>query len=93
MDRGGFVEIVDIEHQLAGGRSEATEVRQVRVAAQLDLRPDCGVAARSAAISAAAPRKNANGEASIRPCRMGTSSATRPAACSSSTSSGAPAPG
>ena len=30
---GGFVEIVDIEHQLARGRSEATEVRQMRVAA------------------------------------------------------------
>ena len=40
-------------------------------------RPENGVFARSPAITDAAPRKNANGEASIRPYRIGTSSGTR----------------
>ncbi len=40
-------------------------------------RPELGVSARSAAITAAAPRKNVNGVASIRPYRIGTSSASR----------------
>ena len=39
--------------------------------------PDVGVAARSAAIGSAAPRKNVNGDTSIRPWRTGTSSGTR----------------
>ena len=34
----GLVEIVDVEHQLAVGRSETAEVRQVRITAQLDRR-------------------------------------------------------
>jgi hypothetical protein len=46
------------------------------------------VVARSAAITAAAPRKNANGEASIRPLRIGTSSGTRVAACASRMATG-----
>ena len=36
----------------------------------------------------AAPRKNANGETSIRPYRIGTSSGTRETACSSSNPTG-----
>ena len=34
---GGFVEIIDVEDQITLGRRKATEVRQVRVAAQLDI--------------------------------------------------------
>ena len=51
-------------------------------------RPDRGVPARSAAISAAAPRKKANGEVSIRPWRIGRSSGMRSAPSSSSSSTG-----
>jgi hypothetical protein len=40
--------------------------------------PLVGVRARSAAITPAAPRKNANGDALIRPNRMGTRSSSRP---------------
>jgi len=40
--------------------------------------PVVGVVERSEAIPAAAPRKNANGDVSIRPCRIGTSSGIRP---------------
>ena len=39
-------------------------------------------------MTAAAPRKKANGEAAIRPYRMGTSSGIRVTACSSRISSG-----
>ena len=46
--------------------------------------PELGVDARSAAMMSAAPRKNVNGEISIRPWRIGTSSGTRVASCSSS---------
>ena len=59
------------------------------------LMPDRGVDSRSAAMISAAPRKNVNGETSIRPWRIGTSSGTRSTACdsSSSTGSGRPAAG
>ena len=50
--------------------------------------PDRGVPARSAAMIAAAPRKNVNGDTSIRPYRIGTSSCTRVRACSSSSAIG-----
>jgi hypothetical protein len=43
---------------------------------------EVGLTARSAAITAALPRKKANGDASIRPFRIGTSSDSRPRACS-----------
>ena len=57
-------------------------------------KPEAGVAARSAAIGSAAPRKKVNGETSIRPCRTGTSSGTRDFACSSSRPTGSrPGPG
>ncbi len=57
--------------------------------------PESGVAARSSAMISAAPRKKANGETSMRPYRMGTSSGTLVAACSSrrSIGSGRPAAG
>ena len=42
-------------------------------------KPETGVRARSAAMTAAAPRKNVNGETSMRPYRIGTSSGTRSA--------------
>ena len=42
--------------RLALGGPEGAEVRQVRVAAKLDVRPEVGVLARSVAIDAAAPR-------------------------------------
>ena len=47
-----------------------------------------GVPARSAAIGSAAPRKNVNGETSIRPCRIGTSSGTLVSAWASSRPTG-----
>ena len=50
--------------------------------------PEVGVEARSAAIGSAAPRKNANGDTSIRPCRTGTNSGTRDRSCSSSNPTG-----
>ena len=51
-------------------------------------KPESGVAERSAAMIAAAPRKKANGDTSIRPWRIGTSSGMRVAACSSRTVTG-----
>ena len=45
--------------------------------------PDTGVGARSAAMIVAAPRKKVKGERSIRPLRIGMSSATRSFDCSS----------
>src|SRR3954447_4684525 len=47
-----------------------------------------GAPARSAAIRYAPPRKNVNGETSIRPYRSGTSDGSRVCACSSSSSTG-----
>ena len=52
------------------------------------VKPDRGVVARSEAIINAAPRKNANGEVSIRPYRIGTNSGTRDRACDSRSSTG-----
>ena len=50
--------------------------------------PERGVAARSEAMISAAPRKKVNGDTSIRPYRIGTSSGTRVSACCSSSSIG-----
>ena len=50
--------------------------------------PEVGVAARSAAITAAAPRRNVNGDSSMRPCRIGISSGTRVASCAVRTATG-----
>ena len=44
------------------------------------------------AMMAAPPRKKANGDSAMRPCRMGTRSATRDSACAASTSSGSREP-
>jgi hypothetical protein len=50
--------------------------------------PVVGVVERSSAITAAAPRKNANGDSAIRSYRIGPSSGIRDAACDSRISSG-----
>ena len=50
--------------------------------------PEFGLAARSAAMIAAPPRKNGNAEATIRPWRIGTSSGTRVASWRSSVFTG-----
>ena len=50
--------------------------------------PDRGVVSRSVAMSSAAPRKKVNGEASMRPYRIGTSSGSRVAPCCSSRPTG-----
>ena len=50
--------------------------------------PVVGTAARSAAITAAEPRRNVNGLTAMRPKRIGTSSARRPSFEASSTSTG-----
>jgi len=57
--------------------------------------PAVGVPARSTAMIFAAPRKKVNGEAIIRPCRIGTRSGSRAAscACSNATGSGRSAAG
>ena len=55
--------------------------------------PVRGPAARSAAIRYAPPRKNANGETSMRPYRIGPSSGSRVCACSSRSSTGSLRPG
>ena len=52
------------------------------------LRPDRGVVARSEAMTSAAPRKKVNGDTSMRPYRIGTSSGTRVVACRSSSATG-----
>ena len=59
------------------------------------VRPDTGVVARSLAMTRAAPRKKANGEAAIRPYRTGSNSGSRDTACRSSrlTGSGRPTAG
>ena len=84
-----LVEIVQVEHEVALRRREDPRVRRdgnrrkPRRGAPLD-----GVPARSAAMMAAPPRKNANGEAAMRPCRTGTSSAIRPSFNASITRTG-----
>ena len=63
-----LVEVVEVEHEPPVRAGERAEVAQVRVAAQLRrAMPVEGTAARSAAMIAAPPRKNANGERSMRP--------------------------
>src|SRR4051794_4431782 len=52
------------------------------------VRPVVGVSARSAAMIAAPPRKNANGDSGMRARRIGTSSGTREASCSLSSATG-----
>ena len=69
LERAGkrLVEVVEVEDEVALGRREAAEVREMGVTAELHVEAGAGRAARSCAITAAAPRKNANGELSIRP--------------------------
>jgi hypothetical protein len=61
-----LVEVVDVEHESSLRRGEGPEVGQVRIPAQLHLRPETGVPVRSAAMTAAEPRKKLNGESAIR---------------------------
>ena len=84
----GLVEVVEVEQHLALRRGEHAEVQQVGVAAELHVeartrrgRQVCRHDERRATIEG-------GGEASIRPWRMGTSSGTRLAACSSSSVTG-----
>ena len=55
--------------------------------------PVDGSAAKSAAMIAAVPRRNAYGEATIRPTRTGTSRSSRPVCASSTCSTGSRRPG
>ena len=64
--RDGLVEVVDVEDEVPLGGGELPEVADVRVAARLDPDAGVGIAARSIAMTAAAPRKNANGDSAIR---------------------------
>ena len=53
----GLVEVVHVEHEGPVGRGEPTEVRQVRVAAQLDVEPGpVGIGAEVGGHGRAAPR-------------------------------------
>ena len=65
--RVGLVEVVAIEDELALGRPEDAEVREVGVAAELGGESRAGVVERSEAMMSAAPRKKVNGETSMRP--------------------------
>ena len=69
LERAGerLVEVVQVEDEVALGRGEATEVREVRVTAELRRQVGARGARDVGAMTAAAPRKNANGETSIRP--------------------------
>ena len=54
--RERFVEVVDVEEQVALRRGEQSEIRHVCVAAELDRDARAGPDARSDAIGSAAPR-------------------------------------
>ena len=73
----GFVEIVDIERELAFRCRESPKLLRCASPHSWVCRPVLGDRARSSAITSAAPRKNENCETAIRPYRMGTSSGTR----------------
>ena len=76
--RQRLVEVVEAEDEPPVRRGEDAEVREVRVAAELGVQiPVRGPSARSAAMRYAPPRKNANGDTSMRPYRIGPSSGRR----------------
>ena len=62
-----LIEVVDVEKEVPLGRREHAEVGQVCVAAELHREPAPRRVARSEAMSNAPPRKNANGDSSMRP--------------------------
>jgi hypothetical protein len=62
-----LVEVVEVEDEAAVGGGEGAEVREVGSPQACTRSPETGVVTRSAAITAAAPRKKAKGEADIRP--------------------------
>ena len=73
-----LVEVVEVEDELAvGARRSRRSWRGARRRRAARAKPERGVAARSAAMIAAAPRKNANGDGDMRPYRIGSSSGTR----------------
>ena len=65
--RERLVEIVDAEDEAPVRRREDPEVREVRVTAELGVKTRPRPGGESAAIRYAPPRKNANGEPSMRP--------------------------
>ena len=75
--RQRLVEVVEVEDQGPVGRGVPAEVRQVGVPAELDADAGGRRRARSEAMTAAVPRKNANGDWDIRSLRSGTSSCSR----------------
>ena len=85
----GLVEVVEVEEQGALRGGVSPKVRKVGVAAQLSL--DAGLRSASEGLRAmmmADPRRNAKGEAIMRPYRIGTSSGILFLACISRRSTG-----
>ena len=95
MGRQGLIEVVDVEQQLPLRRSERAELRKVRVTAQLHVQPGRRRARQIHGHDLRRTRKKVNGDAIIRPCRIGTRSGSRAAscACSNATGSGRSAAG
>src|SRR5918995_97049 len=84
----GLVEVVETEGQISLRGGEQAEVEQVGVAAGLHADPGDRGGGQVVAITAGAPRRNANGEAAMRAWRTGTSSGRRRRSLSSSKASG-----
>jgi hypothetical protein len=82
-----LVEVVHVDDDLSLRCAEPAEIVDMGVAV-ITSGPLTGVCERSQAITDAAPRRNTNGDAAIRPILSGTSSATRPAFPASTTSTG-----
>ena len=61
------IEVVEVEQKAPRGSREAAEVRQVGIAAELDRDSGLRAAREVRRHHVAAPRKNANGEAAMRP--------------------------
>ena len=74
----GFVEIVQVEDQLAIRRGERTQVLNMRVPAQLNQQAGMRQAPRSAAMMETAPRKKAKGDVFMRACLSGSRAGSRP---------------
>ena len=62
-----FVEVVQIEYELALRRRETAEIHQMAVAANRQVSPVSGTWLRSWACMIAVPRKKVNGDTAMRP--------------------------
>jgi hypothetical protein len=72
-----FIDVVDVEDQALSGDAYKPKFDACASPHNCAVIPVCAVAAGADAMISAEPRKNANGEASIRPYRTGSRSGTR----------------